>query len=118
MGDNLAVIRYCVGTARLRKIDMQAQLKIGFGKVSDAGWVLEWQAVRRRLNKQSDELATRGVFWAAERRDQGLASIAHTIDYLAFPLHLHCLTNHMPPLKMHAASAAWLCTQIKTTSTS
>ena len=65
---------------------MQAHLELGLARVLDKGCILEWQAVRRRLNKQSDELATRGVFWAAELRDQGLTSLTHTIQHLADPL--------------------------------
>ena len=82
----MAVVRYCSGTARLRRVTMQAHLEIALGRILDMSWVLEWQAVRRRLNKQSDELATRGVFWAAELRDQGLTGMTHTIQHLADPL--------------------------------
>ena len=50
---------------------MQAHLELALGSVLDKGCILEWQAVRRRLNKQFDELATRGVFWAADLRSAG-----------------------------------------------
>ena len=83
VGDNLAVIRYCAGTARLRRVSMQAHLEIALGQVLDKSWALEWQAVRRRLNKQSDELATQGVFWAAEKRDAGHAEMVVSVTWLA-----------------------------------
>ena len=65
MGDNLGVIRYGAGTARLRRIEMQMHLEPVLADAYAAGWALDWQAVRRRLNTEADALATRGVFWAA-----------------------------------------------------
>ena len=81
----MAVVRYCSGTARLRRVTMQAHLEIALGRILDMSWVLEWQAVRRRLNKQSDELATQGVFWAAEKRDSGQSDIGVSVKWLAEP---------------------------------
>eukprot|EP00959_Pyramimonas_sp_CCMP1952_P010674 223598-Pyramimonas_sp.AAC.1 len=40
-------------------------------QASEAGWTLTWQAVRRRLNKAADRLATLGVFWADALRRAG-----------------------------------------------
>ena len=85
VGDNLAVVRYCAGTARLRRVTMQAHLEVALASILDRNWRLEWQAVRRRLNKQSDELATRGVFWAAERRDSGVTHITFSVTWLTEP---------------------------------
>ena len=65
---------------------MQAHLELGLARVLDRGCILEWQAVRRRLNKQSDELATRGVFWAADLRDTGETDLACSVSWLLQPL--------------------------------
>ena len=64
---------------------MQAHLEIALGQALEKSWVLKWQAVRRCLNKQSDELATRGVFWAAEKRDEGHLEMAVSVTWLAAP---------------------------------
>ena len=71
VGDNLAVIRYGAGNARLRRIDMQAQLEPVLAMAYGAGWVLDWEAVRRCLNMAADSLATRSVHWAARLADAG-----------------------------------------------
>ena len=76
VGDNLAVVRYGASSARLRRVDMQAHLEAALGDALGQGWLLTWQAVRRRLNHSADALATRGVMWAAQRRDQGLFALA------------------------------------------
>ena len=64
-GDNLAVVRCCAGVSRLRRPHMQAILAARLGALEDAGWALQWRAVRRRLNKEADKAATEAVFWAA-----------------------------------------------------
>ena len=71
VGDNLAVIRYGAGTSRFRKLVIQAQLEQGLAPLAASGWSLSWQAVRRRLNKVADRLATLGVFWAEVLRRTG-----------------------------------------------
>ena len=43
------------------------------------GWRLTWQAVRRRLNKAADALATLGVFWADRLRQEGHTAVASWI---------------------------------------
>ena len=63
-GDNLAVVRYCAGAGRLRKEAMYARLDYRLGALLARGWHIEWRAVRRRLNKAADRLATAGVQWA------------------------------------------------------
>ena len=83
IGDNLAVIWFCAGTARLRKVEMQAHLELALGRVLEAGWGLRWQAVRRRLNHSADELATRGVHCAARRRDSGLSDVGPNVEWIA-----------------------------------
>ena len=65
-GDNLAVVRYCCGYGRLRRPAMQQLLDPRLGAARERGWVLEWQAVRRRLNCEADEAATVAVRWAAD----------------------------------------------------
>ena len=63
-GDNLAVIRYCAGTGRLRREAMFARLDYRLATLLSQGWNIQWRAVRRRLNQATDSLATAGVHWA------------------------------------------------------
>ncbi|CAK0854587.1 unnamed protein product, partial [Prorocentrum cordatum] len=70
-GDNTAAIRYGAGTGRFRRLELQAEIEEGLAPLAAEGWVLEFQAVRRRLNSGADALATEGVEWAAELRAQG-----------------------------------------------
>ena len=72
VGDNLAVVRYCAGTARLRARPQQALLEDALGAASARGWVLDWQAVRRNLNSLADRHATRGIWWALRCREAGV----------------------------------------------
>ena len=65
VGDNLAVVRYCAGTARLRAGPQQALLEDALGEICGRGWQLDWQAVRRHLNTLADRHSTRGIEWAA-----------------------------------------------------
>ena len=71
VGDNLAVVRYCAGTARLRRPSMQSQLEASLQVLLERGWQLTWQAVRRRLNASADALATQGVLRATELAANG-----------------------------------------------
>ena len=64
VGDNLAVVRYGAGTARLRRPELQAHLEGALGRALAAGWCLQWCAVRRRLNRAADALALEGRLWA------------------------------------------------------
>ena len=77
VGDNLAVVRYGAGTGRFQRSLLQAQMELALGPLAQRGWRLQWQAVRRRLNKAADRLATLGVFWAEALRRRG-ASGTHT----------------------------------------
>ena len=72
VGDNLAVVRYCAGTARLRARPQQALLEDALGNAGARGWVLDWQAVRRNLNSMADRHATRGILWALRCREAGV----------------------------------------------
>ena len=71
VGDNLAVVRYGAGTGRFRGLNLQAQMELALAPLAQRGWTLQWHAVRRRLNKAADRLATLGVFWAACLRRHG-----------------------------------------------
>ena len=82
VGDNTAVVRYCAGTARLRRPQLQAHLEVGLGAVLAAGWRLSWQAVRRRLNGDADALATAGVYWAAQLRGRGVTDTRVQVEWL------------------------------------
>ena len=55
-------------------------MELALGPLAQRGWALQWQAVRRRLNKAADRLATLGVFWVACLRRQGIAQVtSHTV---------------------------------------
>ena len=43
---------------------MYARLDYRLGALLSRGWRIEWRAVRRRLNRAADRLATAGVQWA------------------------------------------------------
>ena len=75
-GDNLAVVRFCAGYSRLRRPAMQAMLSARLGALEDAGWVLRWRAVRRRLTGEADRVATQAVYWAASLGPNGRATFA------------------------------------------
>ena len=91
VGDNLGVVRYCGGTARLQRIQMQAHLEPSLAMVLSQGWQLSWQAVRRRLNQEADASATNGLAWAARLRSQGDRSIRIRTEWTADPAALGTL---------------------------
>ena len=64
-GDNLAVVRYCAGTGRLRRPELHALLDPGLNAAAAAGRAPEWAAVRRRHNQTADAAATAGCRAAA-----------------------------------------------------
>ena len=82
VGDNLAVIRYCAGNARMRRPYLQAQLELGLRNALQQGWQLTWQAVRRRLNRAADALATEGLRWAAQLRQLGDLNMQVRVSWL------------------------------------
>ena len=71
LGDNTGVVRYGAGTARLRRPDMQCHLDVPLADMAEAGWWLQWQAVRRRLNTEADRLAGQGEERAVELAEAG-----------------------------------------------
>ena len=81
VGDNLAVVRYGAGTARLRQTELQAHLELGLGQALSAGWRLLWCAVRRRLNQAADALAAEGRAWADRLAGEGAIRIQARIDW-------------------------------------
>ena len=86
VGDNLAVVRYGAGASRFRRLLIQAQVEQGLVPLAASGWTLTWQAVRRRLNKVADRLATIGVFWAeALRRSGVLTTRTHIVWHDTVP---------------------------------
>ena len=74
-GDNLAAVRYGAGTGRYRRIALQAQMEHGLQRLATAGWTLIWQAVRRRLNRAADALATLALAWASALFADGCRSV-------------------------------------------
>ena len=81
VGDNLGVIRYCAGTARLRALPQQALLEAALGAALAQGWQLDWQAVRRPLNAEADRLATQGTRWARALRRSGVTEVRQHIEW-------------------------------------
>ena len=74
-GDNLAAVRYGAGTGRYRRLQLCDQMDQGLRPLAERGWSLNWIAIRRRLNKAADRLATLGVYWAARLKAAGSDSV-------------------------------------------
>ena len=81
-GDNLAVVRFCCAQGRLRQPAMHQLLDPRLSTAHERGWVLDWQAVRRRLNCEADEVATMAVRWAASLFAQGIMDERSRTDWL------------------------------------
>ena len=81
VGDNLVVVRYGAGTARLRQPELQAHLELGLGRALSAGWRLLWCAVRRRLNQAAYALAAEGRAWADCLAGEGAVRIQARTDW-------------------------------------
>ena len=82
VGDNLAVVRYGAGTARIRRAEIQSHLEISLSAAVAAGWRLSWQAVPRRLNGDADSLAAEARRWAANLQAEHVLQTQVTIDWL------------------------------------
>ena len=96
VGDNLAVVRYGAGTGRFQRSLLQAQMELALGPLAQRGWRLQWHAVRRRLNKAADRLATLGVFWAEAVRRGGGRGVRTHIVWHEFPASRHALPEQFP----------------------
>ena len=81
VGDNLAVVRYGAGTARLRRPELQAHLEGALGRALAAGWRLQWCAVRRRLNRAADALALEGRLWAQRTLGTAATGIQYRTEW-------------------------------------
>ena len=79
VGDNLAVVRYCAGRARLHRLNLQRVLEPALGALAVSGWRTHWLAVRRRLNSAADQLAT----WAVEAASRLPVSMVPTPQVFA-----------------------------------
>ena len=71
-GDNLAVVRFGAAHGRLRRPEVQCILELAIATMCTVGWLLDWHAVRRRLNMAADTAATSALFWAARLADDGV----------------------------------------------
>ena len=71
IGDNLGVVRYGAEMGALRNPAMHRPLADALAIAAEGGWHLRWRAVRRRLNKAADAVATEAVLWAHKLRAQG-----------------------------------------------
>ena len=76
-GDNLGTIRYGAGSSRFRQLSLYSQMEQALSHAQQHGWLLSWQAVRRRFNEAADELATAGIAWAHELYRQGHSALQH-----------------------------------------
>ena len=81
-GDNLTVIRYGAGTARLRRPEVQTHLEVSLGAALAAGWRLTWQAIPRSLNGEADALAAAARSWAVELRTADRHRMQTHVDWL------------------------------------
>ena len=107
-GDNLAVVRYGAGTGRYRRLQLCDQMDQGLRPLAERGWQLNWIAIRRRLNKAADRLATLGVFWAARLKAAGSNAVTvWTVwhDLPTQPIPLHFPTRACPSLEPSAVAA-------------
>eukprot|EP00959_Pyramimonas_sp_CCMP1952_P268650 5617109-Pyramimonas_sp.AAC.1 len=82
VGDNLAAMRCGAGTARYRTLHLAQQMEDALGQAENAGWVLTWRAVRRRLNRVADSLATIGVYWADALLSEGETTVRACIRWV------------------------------------
>ena len=72
IGDNFGVVRYGAECGALRNLAMHQPLADAIANAAEKGWALKWRAVRRRLNKAADEVATEGVHWAHRLQQIGV----------------------------------------------
>eukprot|EP00959_Pyramimonas_sp_CCMP1952_P405508 8499003-Pyramimonas_sp.AAC.1 len=56
-------------------------MESALAQAKSIGWVLSWQAARRRLNKAADSLATQGVFLAVALRNAGDAAVHADVQW-------------------------------------
>ena len=75
IGDNAPVLKYAVGEARLRRVDLSPILETPLAAIALAGSHPCWMAVRRAFNKAADQLATRAVEQAFDMHPQDRVSI-------------------------------------------
>ena len=61
IGDNLNVVRYGAERGAVRNPDIHGPMADALASAAEQGWALRWRAVRRRLNKAADEVATAAV---------------------------------------------------------
>eukprot|EP00959_Pyramimonas_sp_CCMP1952_P344488 7214909-Pyramimonas_sp.AAC.1 len=54
-------------------------------QAANGGWTLSRQAVRRRLNKAADRVATLGEFWADALRAAGHRAVYILVAWAAHP---------------------------------
>ena len=60
---------------------MQALLETMLASVYQSGWILDWQAVGRRLNTEADSLDTRGLHWAARLAQAEVRQVRQWIQH-------------------------------------
>ena len=80
----------------------------GLRPLAERGWLLNWIAIRRRLNKAADRLATLGVFWAARLKAAGSNTVSvWTVwhEHPTQPIPLHFPTRDSQYLDPSAVAA-------------
>ena len=81
IGDNLGVVRYGAEMGALRNPAMHRPLADALAAIAEGGWHLRWRAVRRRLNKAADAVATEAVLWAHRLRADGQFAPAGKVEW-------------------------------------
>ena len=99
-GDNLGTIRYGAGSYRFRQLSLYSQMEQALSHAQQHGWLLSWQAVRRRFNEAADELATAGIAWAHALFQHGHSALQHVTFWHDRPDH--------PPCPAHLPQATYL----------
>eukprot|EP00974_Lingulodinium_polyedra_P118992 11169440-Lingulodinium_polyedra.AAC.1 len=69
-GDDISIVRYAAGTARLTEPALHGILDPPFGRSACGGRQIAWVAVRRRCNRAADQAATEGVKLPLELRPE------------------------------------------------
>ena len=73
-GDNLAVVRYGASLGKLAKPHMHAIIDEPLNASIGQGWQKDWIPIRRRFNKEADQIATFAVMQARKLLDRNITA--------------------------------------------
>ena len=96
IGDNLGVVRYGAEKGHLRRPEMHRPMAGPLATCAEKGWQIKWRAVRRRLNKAADAVATEGVEWAHRLLKQGISAVRIRIERFTQDGRLDSVENLSP----------------------